>query len=119
MNEKEFKYQIKWWGTHRFLISNGCSDLYYTVDITLEQAYSSELIDAYNWARDNDIIPNSPINTQYMYETLFNIDLADIMNRYAENVLNRTPDTTKSCSFNDISDLTNGQKIIIRKSCQL
>ena len=119
MDEREFRYQITARGEHRFLISNGCSDLYYTVDITLEQAYSSELIDAYNWARDNDIIPNSPINTQYMYETLFNIDLADIMNRYAENVLNRTPDTTKSCSFNDISDLTNGQKIIIRKSCQL
>ena len=120
MNEKRFEYNITARGEHRFLLSNGCNDFYYTINFDIHEAYSQELIDATHWAEANGIIPDNPnINSHYLYGSLNNIELANIMNNYAENVLNQTPDTTKTCSFNDFNELTNNQKNIVRKSCQL
>ena len=120
MTDREFRYQIQARGEHRFLLSNGCNDYYYTVNFDIHQAYPQELIDATHWAEANGVIPDNPnINSHYLYGSLNNIELADIMNKYAENVLNKTPDTSKSCSFDDFNELTNNQKNIVRKSCQL
>jgi len=83
------------------------------------QTYSSELQEAYEWAYENWIISEWNIDDANLYKALINLELAEIMNNFAENVLHQTPDPSKSCTFTDITSLTESQKAIITKVCQL
>ena len=81
--------------------------------------YSDELIEAYERAYENEIITEDDIDDVNLYDEITNLELANIINNFAENVLDQAPDVYKSCTFDDILDLTSEEKNIITKSCQL
>lgn len=80
--------------------------------------YSEDLVSAYNWAYEKWIISESSIEDANLYDALTNLELADIMNKFTENVLWYTPDTSKTCSGNVNYKITSKEQNIIKKSCQ-
>ena len=82
-------------------------------------SYPEELVDAYNRAYEKWIITESPIDNANLYNSVTNLELANIMNKFSENVLWLEPNTSKSCIFDDILDLTEQEQNIVKKSCQL
>ena len=81
--------------------------------------YSTEIQEAYERAYNNWIINEGNIDKANLNNTLTNLELADIMNKYAEKILKQTPDPDRTCNFNDISWLATSKQNIIKKSCQL
>ena len=119
MSDEKFDYKIQRNGQQNFKLTNWCRDSYYRVDVSLPEQYSEELVSAYNRAYEKWIISETPINNAKLYNALTNLELADIMNRFAENVLWIQPNTSLSCTFNDTSSLTQEEQNIIKKACQL
>lgn len=81
--------------------------------------YSSDFINAYNWADNLGILENQTIDYSNLNDENSNIDLVNLLNNYAKNILNREIDTTKDCSFIEPEWLTESQIEIILESCQL
>jgi len=119
MEDKKFDYKIQRDWQQNFLLTNGCRNFYYKVDVKLSEQYSEEFVNAYNRAYEKWIISETPINNANLYEALTNLELADIMSKFAENVLWIRPNTSLSCTFDDIALLTQSEQDIIIKSCQL
>lgn len=69
----------------------------------LKDGYSQEFIDAYNFARKNNITTKDTIREADMDAPLTRIAMAKMLSQYAINVLGKTPDTTKTISFPDVS----------------
>ncbi len=126
MKDKKFDYNIIRSGEHKFMLRNWCRNFYYTVNVNTAQAFSQELQEAFARAYENWIISDTNINNAWLYYYMDNLELADIMNKFAENILWLQPNTSLQCSFGDISTyigtdqetLTRYQEIL-EKSCQL
>lgn len=83
-------------------------------------AYSSELESAYTWAYDNGVTTVKGIDNANMMGNLTRVAMAKMLANYAINKLGRTPDTSITCNFSDVSakmdaDYDNG----VTKACQL
>jgi hypothetical protein len=82
--------------------------------------YSEELEGAYDYAYNNGITTMSSIDNADMYGSLTRIAMAKMMANYAVEVLGKTPDTTKECSFPDVSEELDAQYDNgVTKACQL
>jgi len=83
-------------------------------------SYSSELEGAYDYAFDNGITTQSSIDNADMYGSLTRIAMAKMIANYAVDVLELTPDTTKECSFPDVSEALDAQYDNgVTNACQL
>jgi len=60
----------------------------------LKDGYSQEFIDAYNFARENNITTKDTIREADMDAPLTRIAMAKMLSQYAINVLGKTPDTS-------------------------
>jgi hypothetical protein len=83
-------------------------------------AYDQELIGAYEYAYANSITTQTPIENAYMYGPLTRVAMAKMMANYAIEVMGKTPTTTMTCTFPDVSNgldvqYDNG----VTKACQL
>jgi hypothetical protein len=82
--------------------------------------YSSELESAYTWAYENGVTTVKGIDNANMMGNLTRVAMAKMLANYAINKLGRTPDTSITCNFSDVSakmdaDYDNG----VTKACQL
>lgn len=83
-------------------------------------SYSDELQGAYDYAYENGITTQSSIDTANMYGSLTRVAMAKMMANYAVEVLGQTPDTSKACSFSDVSEALDAQYDNgVTKACQL
>ena len=82
-------------------------------------SYSEELQGAYDYAYGIGITTKSSIDQANMLGTLKRVDMAKMMANYAVEVLGKTPDTSKSCDFNDVSNETSEMQSYVVKACQL
>ena len=83
-------------------------------------SYSDELQGAYDYAYGNGITTQSSIDTANMYGSLTRVAMAKMMANYAIEVLGQTPDTTKECSFPDVSAALDAQYDNgVTNACQL
>ena len=76
------------------------------------------MIQAYLYAYQREITTMQTIDQANMYSHLTRAQAAKMLSQFAIQVLEKEPDTTKSCSFPDIGE----QKDLIpwiRTSCQL
>ncbi|MCX6824413.1 MAG: hypothetical protein NT085_04800 [candidate division SR1 bacterium] len=72
-------------------------------------SYSDELQGAYDYAATNGITSAASIDTANMYGSLTRVAMAKMMANYAIEVLGQTPDTTKTCTFPDVSTALDAQ----------
>ena len=82
-------------------------------------SYSAELQGAYDYAYGIGITTKSSIDDANMLGTLKRVDMAKMMVNYATEVLNKTVDTSKSCSFSDVAKQTEEMQGYMTKACQL
>ena len=83
-------------------------------------SYSDELQGAYDYAATNGITTAASIDTANMYGSLTRVAMAKMMANYAIEVKGMTPDTTKSCTFSDVSTALDAQYDNgVTKACQL
>jgi hypothetical protein len=69
----------------------------------LDDGYTVEFHNAYNFAFKNEITTMPNIQAADMNSPLTRIAMAKMLSKYAINVLKKTPDTTKTISFPDVS----------------
>ncbi len=82
--------------------------------------YTTEQQEAYNYAYGQGITTISPIEKANMNGKLTRIAMAKMISNFAINVLWLQPDTSKDCSFLDISDSLNAQyNYGVTQVCQL
>lgn len=81
--------------------------------------YNEELTDAYAYASTIGATTQATIDAANMYGTLIRSHMAKMLSEYAKEVLDRTPDTTKTCLFTDISNESEEMKGYILEACQL
>ena len=87
---------------------------------TWAQGYSTEYVNAYNYTYSKWITTAQTINKANMDGTLTRIAMAKMISNYAINVLWLKPDTSKSCSFLDVSNkLDSDYDYWVTKACQL
>ena len=83
-------------------------------------AYSTEEIQAYNYAYQNGITTMTSIGIADMGWNLTRIAMAKMLSNYAINILGLTPDTSKNCYFSDVSSYLDYQyDNWVTKACQL
>lgn len=83
-------------------------------------AYSTEEIQAYNYAYQNGITTMTSISKADMGWNLTRIAMAKMLSNYAINILGLTPDTSKNCYFSDVSSYLDYQyDNWVTKACQL
>ena len=80
--------------------------------------YSPELQQAYNWAYQNKITTQSPIEKANMQWEITREEMAKMISNYATNILWQAPDTTKTCLFLD-SNINPDLVQYVTESCQL
>jgi hypothetical protein len=71
--------------------------------------YSDELQDAYKYAYAHEVTTMTSIDNANMYGSLTRIALAKMIANYAINVLGMTPDTSKACTFTDVTAALDAQ----------
>lgn len=91
-----------------------------STSIVFATDYSNEEIAAYEYAYINDITTQDSIEAADMGWWLIRIAMAKMISNYAINILGLTPDTSKSCSFPDVSrDLDEQYDNWVKTACQL
>ncbi len=88
-------------------------------DLLIDNAYSIEFNDAYNFAFEKGITTAPTIREANMTWWLKRAHLAKMIVNYAMNVLGKTLDTSKSCNFNDLDSQNAELKWYIKQACQL
>ena len=78
-------------------------------NITFGATYSAEMETAYDYAYGMGITTMSSIDNANMYGTLTRIALAKMISNYVLELGLQTPDTSKDCSFNDVSSALDAQ----------
>lgn len=81
--------------------------------------YSQELQEAYDWAYSKGVTTMSPIDNANMYGAITRAEMAKMLSVYAKEVLGKTPDTSKACTFSDIDSVKGDLHDYIIESCQL
>lgn len=89
------------------------------VNVLGASSYSSELQGAYDYAYGVGITTQSSIDSANLYGSLLRGPMAKMMSNYAKEVLGKTPDTSKACAFNDVSNETQEIQGYIVEACQL
>ena len=79
----------------------------------------NEYEDAYKFAFENGITTMPTMEEANMNWYIIRSQMAKMISNFAINVLEKTPDTSKSCIFGDVSKQTEEMKWYIIKSCQL
>lgn len=83
-------------------------------------SYSGELLDAYDYAYANGVTTMDTIDNANMYGSLTRIAMAKMMANWAMNILGLEPDTSKDCSFPDVSSALDAQYDNgVTNACQL
>lgn len=91
-----------------------------STSIVFATDYSNEEIAAYEYAYINDITTQDSIESADMGWWLIRIAMAKMISNYAINILGLIPDTSKSCSFPDVSrDLDEQYDNWVKTACQL
>ena len=70
----------------------------------LDNWFTREQNDAYKFAFENWITTMENIDKANMDDPLIRIAMAKMLSQYAINILKKTPDTTKTCKFSDVSE---------------
>lgn len=81
--------------------------------------YSQELTDAYSYAYGVKITTVPKIERANLNGVLIRSHLAKMMSEYAIKVLGKTPDTSRSCIFKDMSKQTEEFQKYAKLACQL
>ncbi len=81
--------------------------------------YNKELTDAYFYAFNAKITTVPDIKRADMTGVLIRSHLAKMMSEYVMKTLNKKPDTTRNCSFNDMNNQTEEFKKYAILACQL
>ena len=82
--------------------------------------YTREMNNAYNFSYDNWITTMKNIDKANMNWNLNRIAMAKMLSQYAINILNKEPDTTKSCNFADVTNnLDRSYDNWVTLACQL
>lgn len=81
--------------------------------------YTEEMVSAYDYAYNNWITTMYPINNADVYGNITRSEMARIISHFAENILGKSPDLSKSCSFSDLNGLSQWVVADITKACQL
>ena len=88
--------------------------------ISLAGNYTSEQQDAYNYAYSQKITTASSIENANMNGSLTRIAMAKMISYFAVNVLWLKPDTSKNCTFSDVSSSLDSQyNYGVTQACQL
>ena len=98
------------------------SDALWTWDITWSLAWSpfpTEINTAYLYAHNLGIVSSPTVLWADIEGKLIRSHMAKMMVNYAVKVMWLTPDTTKTCSFDDIGSQTPELQSYIKLSCQL
>ena len=96
------------------------SILLFQFTITFGINYSMEERSAYDYAYKHNITTMNSIDRADMYGWLTRIAMAKMLSNYAINILGLTPDTTKDCTFTDVSLYLDAQyDNWVTKACQL
>ncbi len=74
---------------------------------TLNNWYTKEMNDAYEYAHNNGITTTSNIEKAKMNSPLTRIAMAKMLSYYAINILEQKPNTSKTIIFNDVSEKQN------------
>lgn len=86
----------------------------------LENWYTREMNNAYNFAYENWITTMRDIAKANMNWNLSRIAMAKMLSQYAINILNKKNDTTKTCNFTDVtSNLDASYNNWVTLACQL
>ena len=86
----------------------------------LENWFTKEFNNAYNFAYHNGITTMDSIEKADMNGQLNRIAMAKMLSNYLINILKREPDTSKICSFSDVSsELDSQYNNWVTKACQL
>ena len=82
--------------------------------------YTSELIEAYAYAKTKNITTMTTIEEAKVFDTLNRIAMAKMISNFAIEVLNLQLDTNKDCDFPDVSSSLDTQYDNgVTKACQL
>lgn len=81
--------------------------------------FDDESKSGYLFACKNDITTKNDIDVSLFQGVLFRRDMAKMISNYAINVMGMTPDTSKTCNFNDIAGEDAEMKGYIKTACQL
>lgn len=82
-------------------------------------APAEELFSAYTFAFNKSITTMKTIAEARMCDGVSRIELAKMMTNYAINILEKTPNTSITCSFNDIANQSAEMQWYAEKICQL
>ena len=107
--------EIMWSST-----DNGSNYSWWNLHSILDNWYSKEKNDAYNFAYNNWLTTMNSIEKANMKGQINRIAFAKMISNFAINVLWQTPDTSKNCNFWDVSSALNIQyDEWVTKACQL
>jgi len=82
--------------------------------------YTTELVQAYDYAYGHKITTMDSIDNADMFGNLTRIAMAKMLGNYAIDVLGLEPDTTKDCTFPDVTTALDAQyDNWVTKACQL
>ena len=90
-------------GTEKIDTTNTSDTAFEDLRKVLDDGYTVEFHNAYNFAFKNGITTMPNIQAADMNSPLTRIAMAKMLSQYAINVLKKTPDTTKTISFPDVS----------------
>ena len=89
-------------------------------DEIMQNWFTREFNNAYNFAYKYWVTTMDTINKAHMKDQLNRISMAKMLANYSINVLKKTPDTSKNCSFADVSsDLDSVYDNWVTNACQL
>jgi hypothetical protein len=71
--------------------------------------YTTELVQAYDYAYGHKITTMDSIDNADMFGNLTRIAMAKMLGNYAIDVLGLEPDTTKDCTFPDVTTALDAQ----------
>jgi len=85
----------------------------------LKAGYSADLEDAYNYAFENEATTMASIDEANVYGQLTRSNMAKMLSNRWEKVLGLTPDTSKTCEFTDVANVSEELQGYIKTSCEL
>lgn len=82
-------------------------------------SFNNESKSAYLYACTNNITTKRTINDSIFYGILIRKEMAKMISNYAINVMGMTPDTSKTCMFDDVANESAEMQQYITTACQL
>jgi hypothetical protein len=79
---------------------------------------TKELGSAYDFALENELTKLFPIDNARAYDSILRYEAAITLENFATNILKKSPDTSKNCSFSDLGNMSASDKESIKRACQ-